>query len=151
MCLCINLYQSFKGKARAIVKKKISKFSEVKKYNEAEKWTQKGCSPFAASCTKREVLEYEMYALITENRLNNVLSKTGKVNFEEKEQVMMLLRELVGDVVESLKEDFEAEWLGLAEGERSELMKQIRMEAKKLIECYYKEHVFNKNKNSKKA
>ena len=60
-----------KGLSRPILKKKIPSFSE-KQFHQATKWINQ-----STSISILDQLEWNMFALITENRLNNVLSKLG--------------------------------------------------------------------------
>jgi hypothetical protein len=54
---------------------------------------------------KEDLVRYEMEACVTEQRLNNVLSKTGRVDPKSKPACRKLLEDLKQDVTEALDKD----------------------------------------------
>jgi hypothetical protein len=62
-----------KGATRAIVKKKAPEFSEIK-YHEAVKPKSGNSGEISENV---DILKWEVLAYVTENRLNNAISKTG--------------------------------------------------------------------------
>jgi len=131
-----NIYlDSKKGKQRLIIKIKIPEFSEIK-FNEAEKWSEtknSGISQF-------DIIKYEIQSLITENRLNNAISKLGKPSKSDKEGLKALLQLYYNDIIESLKETSAESWELLRSEEKSELQNFISLQAKLLILTYLNEH-----------
>lgn len=182
-----NIYVSTSKGAlvRAIVKKKTKEFSEdsqyspphlvaplcirtltmMGRYHQAEKWqnTTKEYGPSEA-----ELIEFEMYALITRNRLNNVVSKmgtlrsnvrwrrsfltcvqrTGRVEATEREKVMEMLRKLMDDVLEQLQEDNPEGLKSLAATALTDLKRKLRAECKQLIVEYFKDIAAERKKQA---
>lgn len=105
-----SMIMTHKGPRRLIFKRKIEKFSERKalprpechlkeeQRREDEKW--KG--------EKGETLRYEIFSLITEQRVINAITKLGQP--QTKNEWNGVKNELVSDVMETLKEDNEEEW-----------------------------------------
>ena len=119
---------------RAIVKKKIEEFSEDK-YSQAQKQDLKN----DGELSEMDLLRFEIDALITDNRLNNALSKTGSVRAYEKEKLKELLNLYVKDVIDQLCENGNEEmWMNLSSMDRDILTEELTLNAKKLIIKYLK-------------
>lgn len=87
--------QTKKGtRVRPITKKKIVEFSETK-YDEAQKWSPQ----------KNSYLELALL-YITKNRLQNVLSKIGKVNFNNVAERKNVVEHFVMDILEQMQDDY---------------------------------------------
>eukprot|EP01130_Rhizamoeba_saxonica_P005486 TRINITY_DN2191_c0_g1_i1.p1 TRINITY_DN2191_c0_g1~~TRINITY_DN2191_c0_g1_i1.p1 ORF type:complete len:304 (+),score=53.11 TRINITY_DN2191_c0_g1_i1:33-914(+) len=79
--------ETAKGYARAIVKKKHPSFSEDDRYSLAEKWEDpKANTQWEDDTPALDLVKWELYPLITENRLANVVSKIGHVTKEDRER-----------------------------------------------------------------
>ncbi len=103
-------------RTRPILKRKIAAFSEDDRFHRAEAWAE---APTDASPLGR--LEWLVSALVTDNRLNNALSKVGSITAEDLEGMIELEGLLVEDVREQL-ELLEGEAVAaLAEAERRRL------------------------------
>jgi len=121
------------------------------------------------------MIEFEMYALITRNRLNNVISKMGtslglfffsansarahtcavvrvrvrwhlhdrvakgRVEANEKEKVVELLRKFMEDVMEQLREDNADAIRGLPTAAKTDLNAKLRAECKQVIVQHFKD------------
>lgn len=117
---------------RAIVKRKIEEFSE-EKYSQAEKQESKT----VGSLSDADLLRFEFDALVTENRLNNALSKLGHVTADEKEKLKELLHLFVKDVMDQLFENGNEEtWNNLPSHDRSALTDELTHSAKRVILKY---------------
>jgi Rnl2 family RNA ligase len=127
------LVKTNKGQVRAIVKKKIEEFSEAK-YNLAEK------KPNSSEIPQIDLIRFEVDALITENRLNNALSKTGNVDTANRQQMLELLDMYIGDVIESLLAYNEEGWKNLTESEKRTLQDEISTSSKYVIYKYFKKN-----------
>ncbi|MEZ4384525.1 MAG: RNA ligase family protein [Nannocystaceae bacterium] len=86
------------GQARPILKRKIAAFAEDDRFHRAEAWAE---AP--ADASPRGRLEWLVGALVTDNRLNNALSKVGLVARGDLEGMIELEGLLVEDVREQLE------------------------------------------------
>ncbi|CAF3493866.1 unnamed protein product [Rotaria sp. Silwood1] len=119
---------------RAIVKKKIEEFAEDK-YNQAQKQVFKNDEQFS----NVDLLRFEIDALITDNRLNNALSKVGHVTRDDKEKLKELLNIYVKDIMDQLYENGNEDmWNNLSSNDRNLLTEELTLNAKKVILKYLK-------------
>jgi Rnl2 family RNA ligase len=119
---------------RAIVKKKIEEFSEDK-YSQAQKQELKT----DGEISNIDLLRFEIDALVSENRLNNALSKIGHVTANDKEKLKELLNLYVKDVMDQLYESGnEDAWNDLTSNDRDVLTEELTLNAKKIIIKYLK-------------
>ena len=127
------LVKTSKGAAvRAIVKRKIEEFSE-EKYSQAQKQESKADGELSMV----DLLRFEFDALVTDNRLNNALSKLGYVTAEEKEKLKELLSLFVKDVMDQLFENGNEEmWKNLSGNDRTMLTDELTHSAKRVILKY---------------
>lgn len=88
------------GAQRAIFKVKIPEFSERVEYQNNDWRASKGGS--SGYDAAQQLLLCEMLALVTENRLNNVLSKHGRIHKGDKAGCKLVLHALKADVIEDL-------------------------------------------------
>lgn len=128
---------SKKGKVeRAIIKRKIQEFSE-KKYEQAVKWSSNEQSSNPTSVNNYDICKYEALSCVTSNRLNNVLSKVGIVNKNDKVSMNNLLKLFAQDVYDELKEVMNIDQ-ELNESQRKDLGDEIILECKKVIFEHFK-------------
>lgn len=85
-------------RSRPILKRKIAAFAEDDRFHRAEAWAE---APTDASPRGR--LEWLVAALVTDNRLDNALSKVGSVTAEDLDGMIELEELLVDDVREQLE------------------------------------------------
>ena len=79
-----------------------------------------------------------MLALVTENRLNNVISKMGRVEHKDTEKVLKLLHNYMDDVMEQLRDDNSESLQKLTLSEAEKLRNDLKVEAKRVIRAYFK-------------
>ncbi|CAF1394706.1 unnamed protein product [Adineta ricciae] len=131
------LVKTSKGSSvRAIVKRKIEEFSE-EKYSQAQKQEVKN----DGELSNIDLLRFEIDALITENRLNNALSKIGHVTANDKEKAKELLNLYRKDVMDQLIENGNEDmWTSLTANERDVLTEEITHSSKRIIIEYLKQN-----------
>lgn len=97
-------HSGLKGlKERPILKLKNSEFDEEKKFHEAEKWSY--IPELRSQSEDLAFLVEAMKHYITRNRLDSVLSKTGRLDFENEARVAEIKAEFLRDILV----DFETE------------------------------------------
>ncbi|MCP4438246.1 MAG: RNA ligase [Aureispira sp.] len=98
-----------KGRIRPILKFKIPEFSEDARFQQAQKWTASSRSPSKEALVVNNLfLEQQVLPLITKQRLNNAISKIGRLTKRTKNRVLELLKEdIYEELVESLNTDLE--------------------------------------------
>ena len=129
---------SKRQQVRLIFKKKIDKFSERKPRGMPEN-NKKGeeVKPFSGIDTS-DLLKYEMYPLITEQRLTNAISKIG-LPYDGDETKWLEIKEMVEyDVRDTLEEENEELWKGCPSVAMKRLMNEIVNECGELIADYRK-------------
>jgi Rnl2 family RNA ligase len=119
---------SERGMIRPILKRKIPEFAEDRRFHEAEKWTT-AATGYDGTV---DLLKWEVYCRVTENRLRSAVSKIG-MNPNLTEELSALLAEEIVDEVQAAKGD---EWRHLNGAQRSELLTYIHAEVRRLV----KEH-----------
>ncbi|CAF5091013.1 unnamed protein product, partial [Rotaria magnacalcarata] len=86
-----------------------------------------------------DLLRFEIDALITDNRLNNALSKIGHVTRNDKEKLKELLNIYKKDVIDQLIENGNEEmWNNLSSNDRNLLTEELSLNAKQVILNYLK-------------
>lgn len=124
-----------KKEIRPILKKKIAEFSEEKRFSEAQKWSR----PQTNQATDRLALtQWEAFNLITENRLQNAISKVGLPERGEKKRAQQIFRLLVEDVLEQLVLNQEELFSALTAEEKEALTMAIHGEVRVLMSSYFK-------------
>ncbi|KAF0973467.1 hypothetical protein FDP41_008171 [Naegleria fowleri] len=132
-----EIFISKKGKLeRAIIKRKIQEFSE-KKYEQAQKWSSSNATSSDPN-SNFEFIKYEALSCVTENRLNNAISKIGMINKNDKSQMNQLLNAFVQDVLDELKETNLEGYDQLDTSQLKELNDLIVLECKKTIYGHFK-------------
>ena len=130
------LVETKKGKKRLIFKRKIDKFSERKPVGPKPTKTPKK-SKSLSPINESELLTYEMYALITEQRLINAISKIGMPYGETSEQTWVDIQELmVEDVKSTLQEDNEELWQACSPAARGVVFKEIDDQCSDVVTAY---------------
>lgn len=119
------------GRERVMLKLKIPEFQEDKRFHEGKKWEEKKTFQLSAL----DLVLYEVDALVTENRLNNAISKIGHVKQGDKEKAKQLLQLFCDDVIDQLKKNCPQELKEITDFEP--VKKKLHEEAKKLINQYY--------------
>ncbi|BAY08940.1 RNA ligase family protein [Calothrix sp. NIES-2098] len=124
-----------KEKIRPIIKKKIPEFAEDSRFHQARKWTVQQQPIITQEMSIEEELSQEMLSLVTPNRLNNVISKFGRVTNKRKQQ-QQLIELLVSDVLESFKEEYESIFIALEDADRQNMIEQLNKVSQQLINDY---------------
>ena len=134
------LIETKKGPKRVIFKRKVEKFMERKKVSVPEETTQgKKHKPTADSQRQYEdfqLLKYEMYALVTEQRLVNVISKQGMPELEA--EWNEITENLVADVLEDLALENEELWAKYQKEPKfmKRLMRDLQEESTRTVTDY---------------
>lgn len=115
-------FPSAKGPIRPILKMKIAEFVEDARYHQAEKWAKKP-ETYQGSYLLNE-LEWDITMLVTENRLNNAISKVGHLTDQTADEIKHLLKE---DTEEELTQKYGARLLELT-NEEQELVEAVLLE-----------------------
>lgn len=124
------LVESSKGAIRPILKKKIPAFAEDKRFSQAEKWAtpQPGAQPGSL-----DLLIWEAFNLVTENRLHSILSKVGALHPGDGRREQYVFRLFVEDVLERLEETQGEALAGLRDDERLRLIEALHGEVRILL------------------
>jgi len=129
------LINTKKGLKRSIIKIKHPNFQE-KIYHEAKKWETKNENN-NYSFPPYDLLTWEMNSLITENRLQNTISKIGFIDKKDREKLQQLFDMLVLEVEEELKDNQSELRNKLSEEEKLNLTLSIKTETQNLIKNYF--------------
>lgn len=125
-----------KEKIRPIIKKKIPEFAEDSRFHQAKKWTVPQQPIITQKLSLEEELSQEMLALVTLNRLNNVISKFGRISANNIKQRQQLVELLVKDVLESFQEEYESIFSALEAVEQQSMIHQLNQASQKLVDDY---------------
>ncbi|MDZ7959174.1 MAG: RNA ligase family protein [Aulosira sp. DedQUE10] len=123
-----------KEKIRPIIKQKIPDFAEDSRFHQAQKWTGKQQPIVIKQINIEEELSQEMLALVTPTRLNNVISKVGRVSVNNKKQRQQLVELLVTDVLESFKEEYESIFNALEYSVQQSMIEQLNKASQQLVD-----------------
>jgi Rnl2 family RNA ligase len=124
------LVESSKGAIRPILKKKIPEFAEDKRFSQAEKWAT---PPPGALPGNLDLLIWEAFNLVTENRLHSVLSKVGALHTGDGRREQYVFRLFVEDVLERLEATQSEALAVLRNDERLRLMDALHGEVRMLL------------------
>lgn len=127
-----------KGRIRPILKKKIPEFAEDSRFHQAKKWEATPALVLPEYQTIESELSQEMQALVTPNRLNNVISKIGRVSTGDKKQKQELVELLVSDVLEKFNEEYESLFCCLSGEIQQNMIEQLHYYCDKLVDDYLK-------------
>lgn len=125
---------------RRVLKQKIDAFSE-KRFNAAQKPNATRAAGTEGQSGALQVFKWEALANVTEQRLVNVLSKEGWVDWQDPTKAKQILRLFVADIMEATREDNPAEWVAfgsLSKGdlERKTVVQDVVLAAKRCIATY---------------
>ena len=126
---------------KPVIPKFLSDTTRVILKNKNEKWAEKAKArdrpkrPQVTLSKKSEELFNEMWSLITENRLRNVLSKTGPIGQKEFGQLIQLFSK---DVLEDFFKDHIKEYNGLAKKEQKQLTRKLSQKCAELIRLNFR-------------
>ncbi len=126
---------------KPVVPKFFSDTTRVILKNKNEKWAEKAKArdrpkrPKMTLSKKSEELFNEMWSLITENRLRNVLSKIGQIEQKEFGQLIQLFSK---DILEDFFKDHIEEYNGLAKKEQKQLTRNLSQKCAELIRLNFR-------------
>ncbi|GAB1540261.1 hypothetical protein NUACC21_29300 [Scytonema sp. NUACC21] len=123
-----------KGKIRPVVKHKIPEFAEDRRFHLAEKWSE------GQSFNKQdnlETLQWEAFNLITNNRLQNAISKIGYTQPREKSKSGELFNLFIQDIFEQLRENQSELLQKMTQQEKNHLLRFIQTEVRNLLKNYF--------------
>jgi Rnl2 family RNA ligase len=126
------LVSSKKGLIRPVLKKKIPEFAEDKRFAQAQKWSVPQYNQ-PQEQTHLELLQWEAFNLVTENRLQSAISKLGPVTHVRPGKARQLFKLVVEDILEQLNESQGKLLAALADHERVILQNYIHEEVRKLF------------------
>lgn len=118
----------FKNGVRVILKNKNEKWAENSKLI-------KTISPKAPLSEKVKELQLAIKTYVTENRLNNVLSKLGEVSTRDFGKI---IGDLNRDVITDFAKDYKSQYDPLKKKEQKQITKSIVLLSAKLIKEYFK-------------
>ncbi|HDN27009.1 MAG TPA: RNA ligase [Thioploca sp.] len=121
---------------RPILKKKIAEFAEDKRFYQSQKWP-----PTQQAFPQNErltLLKWEIFNLVTENRLHNAISKIGLIDSESASSTSrQLFNLLVADVLEALNANQAEVTKSLTEYEANELRNYLYQETRQLFKGFF--------------
>ncbi|MBD2181507.1 RNA ligase [Planktothrix sp. FACHB-1355] len=130
--------QTPKGIIRPILKRKIAEFAEDSRFHQARKWNHQINATTNQTLSLETELEQEILALITENRLNNAISKIGRLDGREIKNKQMLLQSFINDVLESFNEDYADIFNTINDREKQKIIEKLNREAQRLVDNYFR-------------
>jgi Rnl2 family RNA ligase len=123
------------GRIRPIIKRKIPEFAEDSRFHQAQKWNYQPQSTPTVNTSLEAELTQEMLLLVTPTRLNNVISKIGRVaSFDQKQQQLVEL--LLLDVLDSFQEEYESIFTALLLETQQMMMERLHQEVQSLVNAY---------------
>ena len=127
-------YVTQKGSFRPIFKRKIAAFAEDRRFHQAQKWSlPTGSSAFSTL----DVLKWEMFNQLTENRIQSALSKIGYRGTREPSRSRQLFQTFVGDVMDELETKQPALLAELTQTERNALLAMLQQETRTLFKQFF--------------
>ena len=123
-----------KGKNRPILKIEIPKFAEDSRFHQGTKWIYQNPTTPALDLTIEEELTQEILSLITATRLDNVISKFGRVSESDGESKKQLVELFVSDVLESFNEEWGSIFRALSDESQAILMMRLTQKSQKLVD-----------------
>ena len=133
--------ESKKGRIRPIIKKKIAAFAEDKRFHQAKKWptaqTSHNDDPLS-------MLKWDIFNLVTENRLINAISKVGTLESAGRTQASLLFNMMLTDVLEELSETQEEALQALNRSQKQQLRAYLYQQVRQLFKDFFKKEGIRK-------
>ncbi|MEM9922537.1 MAG: RNA ligase family protein [Cyanobacteria bacterium P01_D01_bin.50] len=126
-----------KGRIRPIIKHKIPEFAEDSRYHQAQKWIYQNTVIENQELSFEDELLQELLTLVTVTRLNNVISKFGRVASHEFEKQQQLIDLLKKDVLESFQEEYESIFNVLSSENQNKMMIELYQASRQLVINYF--------------
>ena len=118
----------FNSGSRVILKNKNEKWAENSKHI-------KSINKKAPLSEKVKELQAIIMSYVTENRLNNVLSKLGEVTIKD---FSMIIGDFNRDIIGDFTKDYNAQFSILEKKEQKQITKSIGFKSTKMIKAYFK-------------
>lgn len=119
-----------KGKLRPVLKRKIAEFAEDERFHQAQKWQYQKLSKLELN---ESFIETKIFSLITENRLNNVISKLGAIEKMNKKRKQKIIDLYIEDVWESFQDNWEELFDQLETEQKAKIVELIKQKLEKLL------------------
>lgn len=119
---------------RPVLKRKIPEFAESSRFQEARKWAKVVGPACAEEQSALKLLEEEVGVWLCLPRLNNALSKIGRVRRADAARSKELAETLVRDILDEIDRQHPDLWSLLSTPAREQLQREIRNEAQALAE-----------------
>jgi len=129
--------QTSKGKIRPVIKKKIPEFAEDSRFHQAKKWSFQQLLPEKRELSIEEELTQEMLALVTPTRLNNVISKLGRISQNDINKIQELVAQLMNDILETFHEDYGSIVSLLKSEIQQNMLSQLQKASEELVKDYF--------------
>ncbi|MEO1431376.1 MAG: RNA ligase family protein [Cyanobacteria bacterium J06633_8] len=132
--------QTRKGRIRPIIKHKIPEFAEDSRYHQAQKWNYQ--NTFNQNLHQNQELSFEdelsqeMLALVTATRLDNVISKFGRITNQDIDKIQQLVDLLQKDVLESFYEEYESIFNAVPSEIQNKMMLQLHRASQRVVNSY---------------
>lgn len=127
--------ESKKGRIRPIIKKKIAAFAEDKRFHQAQKWPTTQTSHDDEPLS---MLKWEIFNLVTENRLINAISKVGISESARRTQARLLFNMLLTDVLDELSDTQEQTLQALSHAQAQQLRIYLYQQVRQLFQDFFK-------------
>ena len=124
-----------KGPVRPIFKRKIAAFAEDRRFHQAQKWSPPPVSTYGPL----ELLNWEAFNQLTENRLRSAISKIGYRGPREPSQSRQVFQLLIADVLEELETHQPDLFNALTATEKLQLLTAIQEESRKLLKHFFQQ------------
>ncbi len=122
-----------KGPIRPIFKRKIATFAEDRRFHQAQKWSLPSS---LQSLNNLDLLKWEAFNQITENRLRSAISKIGYRGARQPSKSRQLFQLFIADILEQLDTNQPALFAALTKEERSQLIDSIQREVRAFFKHY---------------
>jgi len=127
-----------KGPIRPMFKRKIAAFAEDKRFHQAQKWPLPSSLRNAGNL---DLLKWEAFNQLTENRLRNAISKIGYRGFHQPSKSRQLFQLFIADILEQLDTNQPALLTILSQAERMQLIDFIQQEARIFLKHFFQKEI----------
>ncbi|MGH2507809.1 MAG: RNA ligase family protein, partial [Ktedonobacteraceae bacterium] len=125
-----------KGWIRPMLKRKIAAFAEDKRFHQAQKWSRPSSLQHAGAL---DLLKWEAFSQLTENRLRSAISKIGYRGFRAPSKSRYLFQLFIADILEQLEVNQPARFATLSSGEKMDLIDFIQQEARSFVKHFFQQ------------
>lgn len=125
-----------KGFIRPMLKRKISAFAEDRRFHQAQKWPLPSSLQHAGTL---DLLKWEAFNQLTENRLRSAISKIGYRGFHAPSKSRHLFQLFIADILEQVEINQPARFAILSPGEKIDLIDFIQQEARGFLKHFFQQ------------